>query len=90
MSYLITVDLRNTIKVWSVSLNSEVGVIRELEELINFEIQRVAEWRLVSDEKLFFIMGHTNYIKVYNAAQLSLATQIYSHEVVQLTYWERR
>lgn len=43
-SYLITVGDKDLIKVWSLNLNSEIGMIREHEELKKCKILELYEW----------------------------------------------
>jgi hypothetical protein len=61
-----------------------VGILRELEEYLNFEIVKLAEWRLPCEGKRFFILSNENNFKVYNVERVQLEITIYIPDLVHL------
>lgn len=68
-SYLITVCDKELIKVWSLNLNSEVGMVREHGDLKKCKIEQLHEWPDYNERK-FATVGSDQVIRVFSVEQM--------------------
>ncbi|KAM3132751.1 hypothetical protein pb186bvf_015179 [Paramecium bursaria] len=83
-SYLLTVGDKDIIKVWSLTMNSEVGTIHDHNELKKAEILNVYEWP-DQNEKQFMTQGKDNILRIFSVETMKLKQTIKIADFSELT-----